>query len=149
MRPPLPQGAALAAGRAEHDLGTAGYARRYCEHKHGGEEGSGASGDIEPHGFDRYRLLDAADPRCGFHFDLTGHLGLVEGADIAGCSRDGVLHFLRYCLGCLADFVRSHFEVIRNETVDLSGECPEGIVAVLADAGDDRFHALPHHWIDI
>ena len=64
-------------------------------------------------------------------------VGLGDGAP------DVVAHL---CLG-LADLLRAHFDRVERPAVDLQRERPEGLVAVLAHALQDVFHAGAHRRI--
>ena len=72
---------------AEHHFAAAGQSSRDGKHQNGGEEGSGASGDVEPDLSYGYGFLDASHSRAGLDLDSNRFLRQVEGLYVG--RRDG------------------------------------------------------------
>ena len=99
------------------------------KHQNGGEEGSGASRDIQAYPFNRYRLLYAAHARRGLDVHSRAFLGAVKGADVLQGAANRLLDFGLDLFLRAEDFLTADFNLPEGAPVDFERELAQGIVA--------------------
>ena len=128
---------AVGAGRhAQGDLGHAGHLGRDGGHQHGGRVHRPPAGDVATGPVDRPDEV-ADDDALPLVARLVLHLGAVVGHDLVAGELERLPEPRRHGGQGVGEVTRGHPEVLQLAAVEAGGEVPQGVVAPLADVGDD------------